>query len=276
MRVSDDMKFVLLCAALTLMALSAAVLGADPAADEIQQRIHAGLNAFDAAVSAMREDPARAREHWQDALSDFLAVRNAGVRSAALEFNIGNTYARLGDIGRAVLHYRRAERINPRGRSLQINLDQARQQVTPRLAWPNGSAGLFGMMAWAERTTLWERVFIAGGLSLAGWAALAIGLRLRRSGATAAGLVCVVISLIVAGSAALDLRAAALEPPAVLVTGDQVLRGGRGDGYEPVIKERLGAGVEVYVIDTRGDWCEVRLSNDICGWLPGSALERVE
>lgn len=262
---------------LLVIALTAASGAASIAADEIlprdelSRRLQSGLGLFDGAVASLRDDPDRARQQWQDSLGEFLAVRNAGVRSAALEFNIGNTYARLGDIGRAVLHYRRAERINPRARSLQINLDQTRQQVTPRFTVAGG-----GVFSWVQRTTQWERVYLAGGTSIIGWIALAMGLRFRRTSGISLGVAMIVIALVSASTVAIELRSAALEPPVVVVIGDQVLRAGRGDGYDAVIKERLGAGVELRMIESRGDWSEVRLPNGIVGWLPDRAIERVE
>lgn len=235
-----------------------------------------GLNSFDEAVAVARDNPNQARQHWLAALEAFRAVRDSGVRSAALEYNIGNTYLRLGDVGRAIIHYRRAERIQPRSRSLQINLDQARQQVQPRIVAETGGSLPASLLLWNGRSTLWERVWGTAGLSLAGWIGLAFALRGRvRPAAVVACGTAIALSLIAAASMVVELRDGERHPPAVVVAVDLVLRTGRGEGYEPAIRERLGSGVEVRVLQERAGWVEVQLGNGIRGWLPETAIERV-
>lgn len=258
-----------------LFAAPHSVFGETISREQAKQLIQSGLSAFDEAIAAARENPALARQRWQDALSSFLAVRESGVRNAAIEFNIGNTYARLGDVGRAILHYRRAERINPRGRSLQINLDQVRQQVAPRITAEN-SGPLSMILGWSDRATLWERVWLTGAFTAVGWIGLWLGLRYHYAPVTTLSSVGIAVGLLVAASAIIELREDAVEPPVVLVSGMQTLRTGRGEGYEPAIKEQLGAGVEARVVQSRADWAEIRLGNGIRGWLPESAIERVE
>lgn len=246
-----------------------------PAKDSVplEALLQRGLNSFDEGVTVARDDPGQARQHWLAALEAFRAVREAGVRSAALEYNIGNTFMRLGDVGRAIVHYRRAERLQPRNRSLQINLDQARQQVQPRIAAESGPAW---PLFWTGRTTLWERVWMTGALSVAGWFGLAFALRARANSAVVAICIAsILLSLAVSASAILELRGELLRPPAVVIAGDQVLRSGRGEGYEPAIQGRLGAGVEVRVVQERGGWVEIELRNGIRGWLPETVIERV-
>ena len=80
------------------------------------------LSAFDDAVATARDNPARAEQLYRQAAAAFERLVADGVRSAALEYNLGNTRFRLGDLGRAVLHYRRAQRLDPGDAKLAENL----------------------------------------------------------------------------------------------------------------------------------------------------------
>ena len=64
-------------------------------------------------------------------------------------------------------------------------------------------------------------------------------------------------------------------PHAVVTTPHQKLRAGRGEGYDEVLKQPLGSGVELRVLDTRGDWVEVLLADNVSGWVPLRAITRV-
>ena len=52
-----------------------------------------------------------------------------GFVSPAVYYNLGNTYVKGHQLGRAILNYRRAERLAPRDADLRVNLDLARGQV---------------------------------------------------------------------------------------------------------------------------------------------------
>src|SRR3989344_6976224 len=49
------------------------------------------------------------------------AVRAGGYHSGALNFNLGNTYFKLGQLGKAILNYERARRILPRDADVLSN-----------------------------------------------------------------------------------------------------------------------------------------------------------
>ena len=72
-----------------------------------------------------------------------------------------------------------------------------------------------------------------------------------------------------------QLHEDAQHPQVVILSGPQTLRSGRGDGYEPVLKQTLGAGVEMRILNERADWVEVELRDGHTGWLPNSAVERI-
>ena len=85
----------------------------------------------------------------------------------------------------------------------------------------------------------------------------------------------ILLGLASGGSIALELRSEAREPPAVVVQTGTFLRQGRGEEYEPVLRQALGPGVEVVILTNRGDWSEVRLANQQTGWIPNTAILRV-
>ncbi len=237
--------------------------------------LHQALEAFDAAVAQAASDPDAARQLYEAARAGFEALVQVGVRSAALEYNLGNTYYRLGSLGRAIVHYRRAERMDPTDEKLLANLDYARRQVEPAIR-PAGQDRLLRHVLFLHySTSLRTRFWAAAALSALGWLGLTVGLLWRTRHALIPGLICIALGLSFAASAGWQIREQATRPAGVVVGQEVVLRLGRGNDYEPALQQPLGPGVELEILLDRGDWVEVRLRDHTVGWLPASAVERV-
>jgi hypothetical protein len=59
---------------------------------------------------------------FEQAIARYDSLLAAGVRSANLYFNLGNAHFKAGHLGRAILNYERAHRLEPRDRDIEGNL----------------------------------------------------------------------------------------------------------------------------------------------------------
>lgn len=244
--------------------------------EQLRELLRGALEAFDQAVAAARSNPLQAEQLYRRAAADFEALVASGVRNASLEYNLGNTYFRLGDTGRAVLHFRRALRLDPRHADTTANLEYVRQRVKPSLAPPGGQGLTDRLLFWRYNTSRGQRFWTAAILSAAGWLLLLLARWRWQSGLLlAAALVSIGLGLANAGLIFLELREERIEPAAVLVRGEHILRRGRGEAYEPARSEPLGPGIELRVLEQRADWVRVRLRNGETGWLPAISVERI-
>ncbi len=233
------------------------------------------LNAFDKAVRMVGDDPAQAEELYRESVAAFETLTAHGVRNAALEYNLGNAYFRLGELGRAILHYRRALQLDPTDAALRANLGYARNRVEPYVAPTGGRQLVNRLMFWTSHTSIRERFWLTLITSVAGWLGLTLRLRWRSRSLTASAGLLIAVGLANAASVGWQLHDEARRPPAVVMGGEHVLRLGRGEGYEPALNQPLGPGVELRILSQRGDWVEVELRDDKTGWLPASGVERI-
>jgi Flp pilus assembly protein TadD len=60
---------------------------------------------------------------FADAAQKYQAATDTGFKNWILEYNLGNAYWRAGQIGKAVLHYERAFRMNAGQADVIYNLD---------------------------------------------------------------------------------------------------------------------------------------------------------
>jgi tetratricopeptide (TPR) repeat protein len=264
-----------------LLTLGAALVCLYPAhadslsADRRREILNDALTAYDEATEAARDNPGEAESLYRKAAAHFETLREAGLRNAALEHNLGNSYYRLGDIGRAVACYRRAQRLSPGHEDSAANLEFVRRRVKPEIQPGDQQRLIERLLFWQYSTSLSQRFWAAMVFGLLGWCGLTVWVFRRRSWLATVSLGCVVLGFANAGLVAWEIHEQQTRPAAVVVRGEPMLRTGRGEGFDPVRQEPLGPGVELRILDERGGWARVQLADQQTGWLPLSALERI-
>lgn len=90
------------------------------------------LPATFAATAVQQADSAYNKKNFQDALYYYQAAAEKDGVSSDLYYNMGNTYYRLGDLGHAVLNYRRALALDPSNEEARLNLEFVRTKITDK------------------------------------------------------------------------------------------------------------------------------------------------
>ncbi len=232
------------------------------------------LQAYDQAVAIARQDPTQAADLYRQSAGGFQALRDAGLCNAGLEYNLGNVYFRLGDVGRAIVHYRRAVALDPGDERLAANLRYARDRVEPRITASGETRLARQILFWHYNTSATGRFWALSLLSILGWPLLFAGVHWRKRTLWIPGALAAAFALAAAASLSWQIHDEGVRPPAVVVA-ETHLRLGRGEGSDLALKQPLGRGVELRILQQVGDWAEVRLPNDQTGWVQAGALERV-
>lgn len=237
--------------------------------------LQSALTAFDRGVGLVRQDAAGAADAFREAAGGFEALIDAGIVNASIEYNLGNTYFRLGELGKAIVHYRRAERLAPSHAQVAANLKYARDRVEPLIREGGKQQLAERLLFWNRSTTVRQRFWLAAVGSVFGWGMLIVWLRLRNNGVFAAAAIGIVLGLANVASIAWEQHEHVTHPAAVVVGKPIVLRLGRGESYDAALNAPLGPGVEVRILNSSGDWAEVQLVDGQTGWLPLTNVERI-
>ncbi len=255
-------------AALLIAALAVALPLSAPAA-EPETLLNAATAAYDAGIAS--NDPAAAADHFRRAVDNYTALLAAGRDNPSLHYNLANTHARLGQWGRAIVHYRCAAQLAPRAADIAANLAHARQQLPPaqRFDPPPAWFTLLQPHAWLAPA---EHFTVAAALTTTGWLVAALAWRRPRR---SMGLLIAAVPIALGGWLALDLYVAQSQaqatPAAVVIDTPQTLRNGPGHAYEPVLTAPLAPGVELRAHRRQGDWVAVRF-RAFEGWTPRAGL----
>ncbi|MFM9958004.1 MAG: hypothetical protein ACKVZJ_07995 [Phycisphaerales bacterium] len=239
-------------------------------------------SAFAAGARAAAENPANASSALAPAVNAYRRlIDERGLHSAGLHYNLGNALYLSNDIGRAVLAYRRAQHLDAALPGLGSNLAAARAKVGFKGATGSGGSGEMGAasaVAWHTLIPRPARLWLAAGSVGAFWFVLMLRL-IRRPDQSMRpplwlGAACAAIGCLAAGSLWWQQRTEQLTPPGVIVSDRVVGRKGPDElGYEPSFTEPLRAGFEVSVLERRGSWVSVRLSDGRTTWVPAESVE---
>lgn len=244
------------------------------------------LAPFVRANVASEADSAYVRDDFPRAIELYRTALNQGEVSATLYYNLGNAYYRDGKLGRAVISYERALRLDPANADARANLAfvQTRLQDLPE---DDNSflTDLHHSVVTAASANAWAWVAFGTFLLLLGAVALYIfarGVRARKIGFFGGGalLVLTVYFVVVAYGAAArvhDDSMAVVTVPTTLL--NSVPR--QPKQTEKVVP--LHEGTKVQIIDsvlTPDDpvsprWYNVKINNSTGAWLRATDVERI-
>ncbi len=208
------------------------------------------------------------------AMSVWESLGREGLADSRLYYNLGNASYQQGDMGRAVLNYRRAQRLAPRDGELRDNLALARARradgdqmaaggSAAARAWRGLRARVSpGELAVSGLVLLWLAALltVAGILRWASWPRL-------RWPLIALGIVLPLVSIAAWTAEWQDWsgREAVLLAPAVQVTS--------GPGADFLTLFEVHAGAELRIEEERGDWMRVSLGEALEGWIPRGSCQ---
>ena len=205
-----------------------------------------------------------------------------GYASSALYYNLGNAYMKQGELGRAIVNYRRAQQLAPRDKDIANNLEIARAQVSNQLDI-DASAGenWIGRAAQATRSWLSHNELAVAALlswtlfvlSLIVYTSLRPGGKLREAAQYFLIAISIVLVITAFGLGS-RLYHDQTQIGAVVITDEIPVTSGPGNQYSSEFT--LSNGTEVNILEIRGSWTRLALSNtELQGWVPAEAIERV-
>ncbi len=202
-------------------------------------------------------------------------VGELGVRSSKLYYNLGNAYFQADDIGRAILNYRIAQKLDPADANVRRNLEFARSMRADKLDPGAGRPVLDTLLFWHYGLSRSSRLRIFA----IGWIAFWVLIQLRRAGKDwvprEIAVACLLVGLLFLGSFAHEMISEARSAPGVVVASDTIARQGDGLSYDPAFEDPLHAGAEFHVLEERPGWHRVELPDGRRCWLADRDVELV-
>jgi tetratricopeptide (TPR) repeat protein len=256
--------------------LSAAPVCAKLNTQETSSNLSQGEQAFRKAMELDRSDPEAARGFYQDAILNFeRIVKEGGIRNGSLYYNIGNAYFRLGDIGRAILNYKRASLYMANDPNLKQNLDYARNRRADRIERKEQEKVYRTLFFLHYDIPSRVKLIIFAACFAAVWVSAGIRLFVKVGGLKVVLVVAAVASAVFLASLVVDAVSFTNRPAGVITADEMTGRMGDAETYQPSFKEPLHSGTEFNLLEKRTGWWRIELENGDETWIPAGAAEIV-
>jgi len=218
------------------------------------------------------QDQTQSAELYRKAMIRFEKLVQDGVSNGKLYYNLGNTYFRLHDLGRAILNYRRALAYLPDDDNLRQNLRFAERQQPDRIEPQQETMIAKALLFWHYDFSARFRLILLAMANGTLWGVLAIALY-RRKMPWAPVLAASLLVLMMSGSLAYDRFWR--QAKGVIVAVEAVARKGDGAAYELSFSEPLHAGLTFSLVEKRGEWLYIELGDGRRCWVPSESAEMI-
>ncbi|MBE0536281.1 MAG: hypothetical protein IH624_11485 [Phycisphaerae bacterium] len=228
-------------------------------------------------ANACTEDADARRRHYGEAILSYEKLIEQGeIANGKLFYNLASAYLLNGDVGRAVLHFRNAEKLDPSNPDIQKNLAYARSRRLDKIETAPRQKVMERLFFWHYDFSMRWR-FTAACVAFAVMC-LAATLRICFSSlrkASAVGIVAAVAALGLGLSVGIQRHTDVSRRFGVILAETVEARQGDGPGYPLSFKEPLHAGTEFDLLEQRPGWWHVRLMDGKNTWIPDHSADLV-
>jgi len=236
--------------------------------EEIVDLFSQGKEYFHRANQLIATDRAAAVELYRKAAMRFELIANkGGIHNGKLYYNIGNAYFRMGDIGRAILYYCRAERLIPHDENLQQNLTFAREKRLDRIEEKEEARVLKTLFFWHYDTSVKTRLTLFATLFALVWICASIRIFFKKPFLGWAEVISAILAVLFLGSLFAESMTSSRNVKGVILAEEVAARKGDGLTYQPSFKEPLHAGTEFSLLEERGQWFHIELPDGRRSWI---------
>lgn len=234
-------------------------------------------NQFFRQANSTVDDADQAQRLYEKAILNYEKIIDEGrIRNSKLYYNLGNAYFLNEDIGRAILNYRRAEKLDKADTNIQKNLAFARSRRIDQVTLKTEQRVLQTLFFWHYDFSIKTKFLLA----CICFAIVCISLTLMIWRDKAAGWIttAVILGIMTACffiSIVLEARAQTDRIYGVITAQEVVAHQGDGRNYPESFKEPLHAGTEFDLLERRLGWLHIRLSDNSDGWIPDNAADLI-
>ena len=219
---------------------------------------------------------AYAQERWEDAVNDYTAIAEASMESAPLWCNLGSAWYKRGNLGKAILCYERALKLDPSYEDARYNLELLNAMKLDRLesvpelilaTWMKNLGRTLDSDSWA----VCFLVFLVLTLAMVLLFILGSSATSRRAGFFT-GVVCLLLAVASLSFSLWQKNEYMKADKAIIMKPvSSVKSSPSGDSAKDLFV--LHEGTKVQVLDNVGGWSNIELSDGRQGWLPSSDIE---
>ncbi len=187
------------------------------------------------------------------------------IHNGDLYYNLGNTYLKTGEIGRAIHSYRNALLYKPRNQDLKANLGYARSQAKDQLESSSQFPILRSFCFWYDAFSLHELLFVLIVVNTLFWTVVLLRLWFRNEFLYWSFVVTLILLLTAGATWAAKAYHTVMSPEAVVIIEELPVRS--GNDLKSTVLFYLHDGAEVRAVSKNTEWAKIELPDGKKGWV---------
>jgi tetratricopeptide (TPR) repeat protein len=207
------------------------------------------------------------------AIAEYEKARFSGNVSAALYYNLAGAYLKSGDLGRAILNYRRAIAFAPRDPDIAANYNFAKSMVTGKAPPPRGFFAWRPIRVYSRLLTLNEMAVITSVVFFILFIFLGIAVVMESSRTRFLLAAFLAAFFIVFNVAVISVKLKARDSCAITVVPTSDALFGPFDSATKFFTLHEGNGV--IILESKDHWYRVRRPDGMVGWVRKTDVERI-
>lgn len=215
---------------------------------------------------------------YNGAVMTYDSIVNQGLVSDKLFFNLANAYFKAGKTGEAILYYHKAAKLAPNDEDIQYNLayaqsfikdkiDEVPQSAIGRLV--DNTRNLTSSDGWAVLSLV-----MLGLTLLCGVVYLVVVKRSARKAGFVGAIVSLILTVVCVAFGAAERHATLAANEAVVLSSAAAVKSSPERTSKDIFI--LHEGTKVEVLDTFGQWREIRIADGNKGWIQQSAIALID
>lgn len=214
---------------------------------------------------------------FEDAISKYESILDAGEHSAALYFNLANAHYKLNHIAPSIYYYEKALELSPNDKEINNNIAFARNMTidaidaTPEIGFAKFSKNMTNLLTydnWAKLSVVLMVLFVVLYLVYY-FSSGSIKKRAAFIGAMGFLIVCLATITIAFHSYHLFEK----DQPAIVFAKEVQVKS------EPNLRSpesfKLHEGTKVQILDTVNNWKKIKLADGKTGWIPNDDIRQL-
>ena len=244
--------------------------------EQIETEFQKANEAFRQANAISETDSEKVEQLYETSILHFEKIIDQGqIKNASVYYNLANAYLLKGDIAKAILNYRRSEKMGGLTKDLAKNLAFARSQRVDNIEMKSGAKVLHTLFFWHYDMKMKSRFllsFLFFGLFFVGLIFLVwFG---RRASVIVPSVIFIILGVAFSVSVGVSVAAEAEGAEGVIIAQSVIARQGDGLNYPPSFKEPLHGGTEFKVLRRHPGYIYIELQDGQSrGWVPDEAVE---
>lgn len=223
------------------------------------------------------KDPDQAKRLYEKAILNFEKIIDQGqVENAKLYYNLANAYFLHGQLGKAILNYRKAAKMDGSDENIQKNLAFARSKRIDKVDIKTEKRILQTLFFWHYDFSLKIKFLLTCVFFGIVCVCITVVIWFGRSALwTVTAGICGILTICFLTSVAVESKTQVDKVCGVIIAKEVVARQGDGVNYPPSFKEPLHEGTEFDLLEDRPEWFHIKLSDDSDGWIPDGSAELI-